>query len=120
LARLVFHELAHQVAYAKDDSRFNESFAVAVEEVGVELWIARHGNERMRERYADYRLRKQDFLELLTRYRQQLLVTYASDISDVEKLARKEEIFKALKAEYQQIKSERWNGYAGYDRWFAE
>ena len=35
LARLVFHELAHQVVYAKDDTQFNESFAVAVEEAGV-------------------------------------------------------------------------------------
>ena len=35
LARLVFHELAHQVVYAKDDSSFNESFATAVEEAGV-------------------------------------------------------------------------------------
>ena len=34
LARLLFHELAHQVVYARDDTRFNESFAVAVEEEG--------------------------------------------------------------------------------------
>ena len=30
VARLIFHELAHQVAYAKDDTVFNESFAVTV------------------------------------------------------------------------------------------
>ena len=35
VARMVFHELAHQVAYAKDDTQFNESFAAAVEEEGV-------------------------------------------------------------------------------------
>jgi predicted aminopeptidase len=35
LARLVFHELAHQVAYARSDTTFNESFAVAVEEEDV-------------------------------------------------------------------------------------
>ena len=32
VARLIFHELAHQVVYIKGDSTFNESFAVAVEE----------------------------------------------------------------------------------------
>ena len=32
LARLVFHELAHQVVYARNDTTFNESFAVTVEE----------------------------------------------------------------------------------------
>ena len=41
LARLVFHELAHQVVYAKDDTEFNESFATAVEEAGVARWIAK-------------------------------------------------------------------------------
>ena len=34
VARLIFHELAHQLVYAMNDSTFNESFAVAVEEVG--------------------------------------------------------------------------------------
>ncbi len=36
LARLLFHELAHQIVYVKDDTAFNESFAVAVEEEGTE------------------------------------------------------------------------------------
>ena len=42
LARLVFHELAHQVVYAVGDSEFNESFATAVEEAGVQRWLAVH------------------------------------------------------------------------------
>jgi predicted aminopeptidase len=36
LARLVFHELSHQIAYARDDTVFNESFATAVEREGAE------------------------------------------------------------------------------------
>ncbi|MCX7961888.1 MAG: aminopeptidase [Burkholderiales bacterium] len=39
LARLIFHELAHQVAYAADDTAFNESFAVAVEREGLRRWL---------------------------------------------------------------------------------
>ena len=31
VARLIFHELSHQLLYVKGDSSFNESFAVAVE-----------------------------------------------------------------------------------------
>ncbi len=50
VARMVFHELAHQVAYAPGDSQFNESFATAVEEVGVARWLAAHGDDAMRER----------------------------------------------------------------------
>lgn len=120
LARLVFHELAHQVAYAKDDSRFNESFAVAVEEVGVELWMEKFGDARMKKLFSDYTSRKRDFLALLTKHRKQLLVNYAAEGTDAEKIARKAEIFRALKEEYKEIKSERWAGYAGYDRWFSE
>ena len=34
LARIVFHELAHQVVYVPGDTEFNESFATAVERLG--------------------------------------------------------------------------------------
>lgn len=119
LARLVFHELAHQVVYAKGDSQFNESFAVAVEEVGVERWMAKFGDERMRRAYVEYEGRKQDFLDLLLKHREELKANYDSDASDDEKLRRKAEIFQALKDDYQDLKR-KWGGYAGYDRWFAE
>jgi predicted aminopeptidase len=46
LARLIFHELAHQVVYVRDDSVFNESFAVAVEQEGMRRWLARYGTEQ--------------------------------------------------------------------------
>ena len=36
LVAVLFHELAHQQLYVKNDSEFNESFASAVEEFGVE------------------------------------------------------------------------------------
>ncbi|HZN86984.1 MAG TPA: aminopeptidase [Burkholderiales bacterium] len=45
LARLMFHELAHQVAYVKDDSTFNESFAVVVEREGLRRWLAAQGKQ---------------------------------------------------------------------------
>lgn len=45
LARLIFHELAHQLLYVKDDTTFNESFAVAVEREGVRRWLAARGRE---------------------------------------------------------------------------
>ena len=44
LARLMFHELAHQIVYVKDDSSFNESFAVAVEEEGLKRWLDEQPN----------------------------------------------------------------------------
>jgi predicted aminopeptidase len=119
LARLVFHELAHQVAYAPGDSRFNESFAVAVEEAGVARWMEKHGDEKMRKSYADYEFRKQGFLALLLKIRTALEENYKSGDSNAIKRKRKAEIFAQLQDEYQALKVS-WGGYSGYDKWFAE
>lgn len=119
LARLVFHELAHQQVYTAGDSQFNESFAVAVEEFGVERWLARHGDDAMREAYGVYRGRKRDFLQLLKKHRRALEVNYEREASDDDKRRQKAAIFQALQDEYQELK-QAWGGYAGYDRWFAE
>lgn len=119
LARLVFHELAHQVVYVKDDSQFNESFATAVEEAGIERWMALQADDKMRLVYVEYEGRKHDFLTLLLKYRKELEANYARTASDAEKRKQKAAIFQALKDEYQTLKTA-WGGYRGYDRWFAE
>ena len=119
LARLIFHELAHQVVYVPGDSKFNESFASAVEQAGVEGWLERFGNPAMSEAFERYSARKKDFMALLVRYRGELEKNYASDRSVDEKRATKARLFLALKDDYQVLKAN-WGGYAGYDRFFAE
>jgi predicted aminopeptidase len=120
LARMIFHELAHQVVYVAGDSQFNESFASAVEEAGVERWMDRFGNPAMRDGYARYKSRKHDFLGLLLKYRKALEQNYALvDRSDSEKRAVKARLFQELKDEYQVLKGN-WGGYAGYDRFFEQ
>jgi len=120
LARMIFHELAHQVVYAPGDSQFNESFASTVEEVGVERWMERFGNQQMRDAYARYQSRKKDFLALLMKYRKALEQNYALiDRSDAEKRVVKARLFQELKDEYQVLKGN-WGGYVGYDRFFEQ
>lgn len=119
LARLIFHELAHQVVYAAGDSEFNESFATAVEEAGVQRWLAVHGDDAMRSKYAAYEARKSDFHALLLKHRNALEINYASAAGDADKYRQKAQIFQSLQHEYQALKAA-WGGYAGYDRWFAE
>jgi predicted aminopeptidase len=120
LARMIFHELAHQIVYAQGDSQFNESFASTVEEVGVERWMDRFGNQAMRDSYARYKSRKHDFLGLLLKYRKALEQNYALvDRSDSQKRAVKARLFQELKDEYQVLKGN-WGGYAGYDRFFEQ
>jgi predicted aminopeptidase len=120
LARLVFHELAHQVVYVQGDSQFNESFATAVEEAGVERWMEKYGDDSLRKTHAAFEERKNDFLVLLMKYRSELEANYARKASKDEKRKQKTAIFKALVDEYQTLKMVKWGGYAGYDRWFAE
>jgi predicted aminopeptidase len=118
LARLIFHELAHQVAYAADDTTFNESFATAVERIGGARWLARHGTP---EALAEDRARQQradEFRALTLRYRAELEQVYASPRSDADKRAAKAAVMQRLRADYATLKAERWGGFAGYDSWF--
>jgi predicted aminopeptidase len=119
LARMVFHELAHQVVYIQGDSRFNEAFASAVEEAGVERWLDLYGNEAMREAYARYSARRKDFMALLVKHRQMLADLYASKVSAKKKREEKARVFASLYREYGMLKAN-WGGYAGYDRFFSE
>lgn len=120
LARLIFHELAHQQLYIAGDTMFNESFAVAVERIGVRLWLQQHGGEAARAQYRETRQRREDFRELTMRWRERLQQLYASGLPDAQKLAAKAELLQGLRDEYAQLKQQRWGGYAGYDAWFAQ
>jgi predicted aminopeptidase len=119
LARLIFHELAHQVAYAKGDSTFNESFAVAVETEGVRRWIDRHGTPAQRTAFATAQQRRQAFVELVQRYRERLAALYASDAPAQSKREQKARTFDEMRAEYDRLRQS-WGGYSGYDWWFAQ
>jgi predicted aminopeptidase len=119
LARLVFHELAHQVAFAPGDTLFNESFASTVEKIGAERWLAQHAAPEARAEYALAEARRDDFRELTGRYRDELALLYASNASDAVKRAGKAAVLARLQSDYAALKAARWAGYAGYDGWFA-
>ena len=118
LARLIFHELSHQVVYAPDDTTFNESFATAVERIGGARWLALHASEQARAQYGDFNARRTDFRELTGRYRERLDALYRSSASDADKRAGKARLMAELRADYARLKAERWAGFAGYDGWF--
>ena len=119
LARLIFHELAHQVAYAGGDTVFNESFATAVERIGGQRWLAERASVAARAEYAEFEGRRRDFRELTRSYRDRLAALYAAAGPDADKRAAKAALMQRLQADYAALKRERWGGYAGYDGWFA-
>lgn len=118
LARLIFHELAHQVVYANDDTTFNESFATAVERIGGRLWMQRHGTEQARAEHAVREQRQVEFRAFTLRWRGELQALYASALSDAEKRQRKAALMAQMRSQYQAMKQSRWNGFNGYDSWF--
>jgi predicted aminopeptidase len=78
LARLIFHELAHQRVYVAGDTLFNESFATAVERIGGARWLAMQSNDAARAEYAQFDGRRQQFRELTFDTRRRLQAIYES------------------------------------------
>jgi len=119
IARLLFHELAHQVAYAKGDTTFNESFAVAIEEEGVQRWLAAHGNADQKAAFERAQLHRRGFLEIVARYRARLAQLYGQALNPIEMRAQKAQVFAQMRADYLELKRS-WDGFAGYDAWFGQ
>jgi predicted aminopeptidase len=90
LARLVFHELAHQVVYVKDDSAFNESFAAVVEREGLRRWLRDAGR-------AAPDARRREFEQLIAELRAQVQALYAMPLAPAEMRRRKREALEALR-----------------------
>jgi predicted aminopeptidase len=118
IARLIFHELAHQVAYVRDDTAFNESFAVAVEQEGVRRWLARVGDPARGDEFERGRRVRAEFAGLIQKHRARLDALYRSRLAPDAMRERKRRILAELVSEYQSLKAG-WGGYTGYDAWFA-
>jgi predicted aminopeptidase len=89
LVAVLFHELAHQVLYVKGDTGFNESFATAVEEFGMERWLSSRGQHDDIATYRERRELRQDLMALVASARSDLRTVYAAADSEEEKRRRK-------------------------------
>jgi predicted aminopeptidase len=117
LAALMFHELAHQLLYAKGDTSFNESFATAVEQEGLRRWMIAAGNQQAFQDYLHRHQQHWQFIDLIKKYRLRLESLYSKELPPGEKKNAKSLLFEKLRREYLEIKSN-WQGKAGYDDWF--
>jgi predicted aminopeptidase len=98
LARLLFHELAHQVAYVKDDSTFNESFAVVVEREGLRRWLAATGRAEAQKEVAAALERNKAFISEIEQVRARLRVLYRQPIAPEAMREQKRAELEGLKA----------------------
>jgi predicted aminopeptidase len=111
VARTVFHELAHQLVFVPGDTRFNESFATAVEEEGLRRWLREHGSSELRAADATQRQRRAAWLALLQSHRERLAALYASELPPADKRAAKAALFAALGRERSALRAA-WGGPA--------
>ena len=123
LARMLFHELAHQVLYVKDDTMFNESYATAVERLATQRWLALQGSLAAQQEYAALSARREQFHALTRDTRQRLASVYARQPSDgsagAELGVEKQQAMRDFSQRYAALKLQ-WGGYAGYDNWVAK
>lgn len=97
LVAVLFHELAHQRLYIRGDAEFNESYASAVEEFGVERWLASRGEITRLSEYRSNREFNERLMVYVQSARAELNEVYASSADDSEKRARKQAILAELK-----------------------
>tara|TARA_Y100001970_G_scaffold282238_1_gene394659 strand:+ start:1474 stop:2463 length:990 start_codon:yes stop_codon:yes gene_type:complete len=118
LARLIFHELAHQVVYIPGDTTFNESFATVVENEGLRRWSSSLGQTDIFDGINSRQFQRQQFVDLVTNYRDKLSILYEDDLPDTSKRRKKQELQNKLRQEFFLL-TEEWGNGGGYESWFA-
>lgn len=124
LARIVFHELAHQVLYVAGDTGFNESYATAVERLGGTQWLATQASPAAREEYAAFDARRRQMRMLMLDTRRALEQVYDSpaaqskDWPAVE--VQKQAAMAEFRARYAALRAQ-WSGprQGAWDAWVA-
>ncbi len=119
VARLLFHELSHQVLYVPDDTVFNESFATAVERLGGALWLAQQAGPQAGQTYAEFDARRQQFRLLARHTRDRLQQIYTAAQPATDQAALKQQAMQDFRAAYAELRAS-WGGYSGYDAWVAQ
>jgi predicted aminopeptidase len=117
LAGTIFHELAHQLIYAKGDTAFNESFATFVQTEGLREWRASRGRPP-----EDGRAQAMDdgFTRLVLDLRERLAKLYASGADAAAMAAGKQREIEAFRRRYAAWRDAHWPGDHRYDAWVAQ
>ncbi|WP_370683244.1 aminopeptidase [Pseudomonas syringae pv. atrofaciens] len=114
LATLIFHELAHQRFYVKDDTEFNESYASFVEQEGTRQWRAARG---LPLESVSQSARRDQFTRLVLETRERLKGLYRQPLSAEVMRARKAEAFERMRRDYRTLRDEQWAGDKRFDAW---
>jgi len=113
----IFHELAHQLIYVKDDTAFNESFASFVQNQGLSEWRQSRGLPPQ-----DDHAQAMDagFTRLVLDLRARLKTVYASGADESAMTAGKQREIAAFRTRYAQWRVRDWPDEHRYDAWVAQ
>jgi predicted aminopeptidase len=117
LVGTIFHELAHQAVYVKDDSAFNESYASFVEQEGLRQW---HDERHLAPPDVQGDRLARAFTQQVLAWRDQLGQVYALPLSDDAKRVAKAEAFEVFRGQYLAWRASEAGGDRRYDRWMAQ
>jgi predicted aminopeptidase len=112
----IFHELAHQLIYVKDDTAFNESFAMFVQDQGLREWRQSRGLRPQNDR--DQAM-ENGFTALVLDLRERLKKLYSSGVDQPTMETGKQREISAFRVRYAQWRDSNWPGEHGYDAWVA-
>ena len=123
---VLIHEMAHQVVYINNDTSFNESFAVFVEQEGLRQFL-RYADEKAildkdREKLFQWYLKaskdRELFRHLINSTFEEMDELFSSELANAEKLRRKQQLFDDLRENYKSVKNE--FRVLSYDSWFEK
>ena len=120
LAAMIFHELAHQLLYVKNDSRFDEAFAVTVEDEGLKRWLEYEGQPGRIAQFEKQRADERQLIALLRHTRDHLAQLYASQAPRQAKLRGKQRILADLATDIRALERRLAVRWPLYDEWIAE
>jgi predicted aminopeptidase len=120
LAATIFHELAHQRLYVRDDSEFNEAFATTVEDVGLERWLAHQGAADRMQAFRAAQRQEQALVSLLASTRARLKQLYATELPRDAMVVRKAEEFTRLGSDLRALERRAGGTVPLYEEWIAQ
>ena len=103
LVETLFHELAHQKLYVKNDTPFNESFATAVAAIGIERYSAERGMATAADDREELQRLQVELNSLALATVDELKELYESDLENDEMRAQKQELLDALSADAESL-----------------
>ena len=121
---VLIHEIAHQVVYVSNDTSFNESFAVFVEQEGLRQFLSYAEDKDILDKdkaesyqwYLNASKDRQLFRQLINSTFEEMEKLFSSELTNTVKLRKKQQLFDDLREKYKSLKNEFL--VLSYDNWF--